>query len=93
MSDLDDLLGQRAALDKQIADAVSAKKAEAREGVARLIANYGFTFADLYGKAKTGKKVAVKFKHPDDGRTWTGRGKAPRWVEELRSAGREPVKL
>lgn len=38
------------------------------------------------GPAKGGK-VAVKFRHGDD--TWTGRGRTPRWLAALESAGRK----
>lgn len=32
--------------------------------------------------------VPPKYRHPDTGETWTGRGKAPRWVTEAEAAGR-----
>jgi DNA-binding protein H-NS len=31
--------------------------------------------------------VPVKYKHPNTGATWTGRGKPPRWVVEAEAAG------
>lgn len=33
--------------------------------------------------------VPAKYRHPDSGQTWTGRGKAPRWVTEAEAAGRK----
>jgi DNA-binding protein H-NS len=44
-------------------------------------------------KAKKGdkptKKVAPKFRHPDDpGIVWSGRGKTPVWLRELEKKGR-----
>lgn len=33
--------------------------------------------------------VPVKYRHPDTGETWTGRGKAPRWVTEAEANGRK----
>lgn len=37
---------------------------------------------------RKGAKVAVKYRHPDDhSKTWTGRGVAPKWMQELLSAG------
>lgn len=40
--------------------------------------------------ARKGAKVAVKYRHPDDpNKTWTGRGVAPKWMQELQNAGRE----
>jgi len=36
----------------------------------------------------TRKPVAPKFRNPETGDTWTGRGKAPRWITEAESAGK-----
>ena len=33
--------------------------------------------------------VPPKYRHPDTGETWTGRGKAPRWVTDAEAAGRK----
>lgn len=40
-------------------------------------------------KTKTGKStVAPKYRDPDTGATWTGRGRAPLWMAAKLSAGR-----
>ena len=40
--------------------------------------------------ARKGAKVAIKYRHPDDpSKTWTGRGVAPKWMQELLSAGHD----
>ena len=40
------------------------------------------------GKAAATKKpVAAKYRHPDSGATWTGRGKAPLWIVESEKNG------
>lgn len=33
------------------------------------------------------KAVPVKYKHPETGETWTGRGRTPRWIVEAEKAG------
>ena len=39
--------------------------------------------------ATTAKRtVPAKYKHPETGATWTGRGKAPRWISEAEAAGK-----
>jgi len=40
-------------------------------------------------KAKTSvsKPVAAKYRQPETGSTWSGRGKAPRWLTEAEAAG------
>lgn len=32
-------------------------------------------------------QVPPKYRHPDSGATWTGRGRAPRWVVDAESSG------
>ena len=39
--------------------------------------------------SKAGKKVAPKYRDPDSGATWTGRGNAPAWVKAAEVAGRK----
>jgi DNA-binding protein H-NS len=36
---------------------------------------------------KVARPVAPKYRHPDTGETWTGRGKAPRWLAAAESSG------
>lgn len=73
---------------EKLADA--ARKAElqsAKEKIASIMREYGLTLADLGGAAKPAKPVKtrapVPMKYRDDatGATWTGRGRAPKWLE------------
>jgi DNA-binding protein H-NS len=55
--------------------------------VQSLISEFGLTQADVFGGKKSrepsaskGKPVAAKYRDPSTGATWTGRGKAPRWI-------------
>lgn len=36
----------------------------------------------------TKRTVPPKYKNPETGATWTGRGKAPRWVSDAEAAGK-----
>ena len=63
-----------------------------------LIKNYDLTVSDLglTGKGPVkrvaGDKrnvVAPKYKDPESGKTWTGRGKSPAWLSAQISAGRD----
>ncbi|MDI1294113.1 MAG: H-NS histone family protein [Methylobacter sp.] len=39
---------------------------------------------------RKGTKVAIKYRHPDDfNKTWTGRGVAPKWMQELLNTGHQ----
>ena len=60
--------------------------AEAKERVLAIMREYGLTVADLgpASKAKSSKpRAPVPTKYRDDatGQTWTGRGRAPKWLE------------
>ncbi len=83
-----ELLAQREALEQAIAQArkneISSAVAKARE----LVAEYGLTAQDIFpargaksGAPKATSKVAAKYRDPATGQTWTGRGKAPKWIE------------
>ncbi|MYM34387.1 H-NS histone family protein [Duganella sp. FT94W] len=59
---------------------------KAKDKIATIMREYGLTIADLGGpaKVKTSKpRAPVPTKYRDDatGQTWTGRGRAPKWLE------------
>lgn len=37
---------------------------------------------------KTKRPVPAKYRHPDTGSTWTGRGKPPRWITTAEAQGK-----
>lgn len=85
---LKELLAQREQLEKAIADARQAEIAGAVSTVRALVAEHGLTVQDIFpgrsGKGTSGKsasKVAPKYRDPSTGQTWTGRGKAPKWID------------
>ena len=86
MTTLAQLLAQKAALEAQIE---AAQKAQVAEGIAKakaIIAEYNLTKEDVFGASakrerKASGSVAPKYKDPISGATWSGRGKAPKWIE------------
>ena len=85
---LKDLLQQREALEQAIAQARKNEISAAVAQVRGLVAEYGLTAQDIFpgrvGKAAAPKqagKVAAKYRDPATGQTWTGRGKAPKWID------------
>ena len=50
-----------------------------------IIEQYGLSASDLFsrkaGVKGGGGKVAPKYRNPSTGETWTGRGKAPKWID------------
>ncbi|PXW17671.1 H-NS histone family protein [Paraburkholderia caballeronis] len=55
------------------------------------IAEYGLTEKDIFGgrrgrpKKKKAQTVAPKYLDPATGATWSGRGRAPRWIANAAS--------
>ncbi len=88
MSNINELIAQREAIDKQIKELQSTQRAEAVAEIKALIAKFELTKADVFGastaatKKSSGKKTAVKAKYRDpvSGKVWSGRGIAPKWM-------------
>src|SRR5574338_740089 len=93
------MAGKYRQLKAQIAkleeEAAAARKVEAPEAVATikaLMAEFGLTAEDLgfksAGKAAKAKGPgAPKYRDPQTGKTWTGRGKPPAWMAVALKAG------
>ena len=86
MATLKELLQKRQDLDKQIAAAKEPGFAVAITDVRQLISHFGVTATDLEivprgENLETKRPVgATKYRDPESGSTWSGRGKAPRWI-------------
>lgn len=93
MSHYKELLKQRDALEQQIAEARQRETSQAVNQVRAIVAEFGLTVQDVFPAGRTATKavrkssgkVAPKYRDPATGATWTGRGKAPRWIGEDRS--------
>lgn len=86
-----------AEIDEKIA-ALEAEKAEMREAVLEegrqrceaIASEYGMTVAELFGFKKTRKgrgTAKPKYRDPKSGKTWSGRGRAPKWIDEHEQGG------
>ena len=87
MTTLAELIKQKEALDSQIANTRQAELSDAISKVKALVAEHGLTEKDVFGGSKETKKssgrskVAAKYRDPSSGQTWSGRGKAPKWID------------
>ena len=97
MSTVAELMAQKAEIEKKIADAQREEKASAIAQVKALMAQHGLTAADLAVRAsstgrataaKTGNKVAAKYRDPATGNSWTGRGLKPNWLKAALESGK-----
>jgi len=91
---LQELLAQKAELEKRIADVQREEKAAAIAQIRQLMQQYGLTLADLGGRVGSaapraeGAKVPAKYRDPATGATWSGRGLQPKWLKAALDAGR-----
>ena len=92
-----ELLAQKAAIEKQIADAQREEKSTAIAQVRALMTQHGLSLSDLSSRAaststrgpKAGGKVAAKFRNPETGDTWSGRGLQPKWLKSALAGGKQ----
>ena len=89
---LSELLAQQAALEAKIAEVRKAKTADAVAKVQAIVAEYGLGQFDVFPasrsitlkdvkEGKVRKLVAAKYRDPETGKTWSGRGIAPKWLQ------------
>jgi DNA-binding protein H-NS len=89
-----ELLAQKAAIEKQIADAQRGARVDAINQVRALMSQYGLSLADLgtrsaaAPRASGTKKVAAKYRNAATGESWSGRGLKPKWLNAALASGR-----
>ena len=95
MATYQELLAQREALDKQIEETRQAESKAATAQVRQLIAEWqlsaedcGFKSTGAASPKKAKQAVAAKYRGPN-GETWSGRGRAPKWLATLEAQGRQ----
>lgn len=88
MTTLKDLIAQKEALEAQIAEQRRKELSEAIAQIRALVDTHDLTSEDIFGgssrRAKSAEKpatkVAAKYRDPISGKTWSGRGLAPKWL-------------
>lgn len=94
MASLQDLLAQKAALEQQINEVQQSTRADAIAKIKALMDENGLTLADLSARAtgspkkESTSKVAAKYRDPESGQTWSGRGLKPKWLQAAVDAGK-----
>lgn len=87
MTTYQELLAQRAELEKKIEAERAIERAKALTTVRELCAEHGITADDLAPSASKKQPratgvVPAKYRDPATGATWTGRGKEPTWIRD-----------
>lgn len=83
MSTYSEYMQQIADLQKKAEEARGAEIAQAKAEIAELMQKAGLTLADLEDSKpsrKVSAPVAAKYRDPVSGQTWSGRGRAPKWL-------------
>jgi len=86
---LDDLLAQKQALETKIEQARAAARAEDLALVRKLIERHGLTVGEVFpghraprsARSSAETEAAPKYRDPRTGKTWSGRGRAPSWLQ------------
>ena len=86
MSSYQDYQKQIAELQARAEVARLDEVAEAKAKIQAIMRECGLTIADIGSSSKKGlraqrKQVEIKYKDEATGDTWTGRGRAPKWLE------------
>lgn len=98
MTTLKDLIAQKEALERQIEEAKRSNREEGLSKLREIMEQYSLTAADLNGsvrearastKGKSTGKVAAKYKNPETGDTWSGRGLKPKWLKAAIEGGKK----
>lgn len=81
---LEEMNAAKQQLEKLVVEKQAEGKREGIKQIQSIMATYGLTVDDLSrtsSKPRQGHTVAPKFRDPATGATWTGRGKAPKWID------------
>ncbi len=96
MSNLQELLAQRAELERKITETQKSQRAAAIAKIRELMAENGLTLEDFGGKSTSvsrqngaaSKKAPIKYRDAS-GNSWSGRGLQPKWLQEAINSGRQ----
>jgi len=94
----DELIDLKARIDIQLEKLEAQRKADALDAARKAAEEYGFSLEELSGGKKAGKGKLVKgipkYAHPDDAsKTWTGKGRKPKWFDDALAAGITPAQM
>ncbi len=91
MATLQELMAQKVLLEKQIEETRAAEIAEAVAQIRSIMSAYDLSQADIFAKARKSNagsstvaklsKVAAKYRDPESGKEWSGRGITPKWLQ------------
>lgn len=91
MTTLQELIQQRDALNLQIAEMQQALRSETLAEIRATMREFQIRIEDLGSAGKSDQrtkiKAAPKYRNPETGKTWSGRGKRPQWIHDALADG------
>lgn len=84
---------QMAELQVQLTVARQAEFQAVLEDIRAKVAEYGFTEQEIFGRrlgrSQTPHSLSpAKYRDPQSGATWSGRGRAPNWIKDAKNRDR-----
>lgn len=93
----DQLLAQKAEIDRQLAEARQKEIAQAVIEINERMDRLGMTVTDLTrgraAEAPLRHRLKAKYRNPKTGETWAGRGHQPQWFKDAVAKGAKPESL
>jgi len=94
----EELLDLKARIDIQLDKLEAQRKTDALDAARKAAEEFGFSLEELAGGKKAAKGKLVKgmpkYAHPDDAsKTWTGKGRKPKWFDDALAAGITPEQM
>ncbi|EDT00718.1 histone family protein nucleoid-structuring protein H-NS [Burkholderia ambifaria IOP40-10] len=88
MNEYEQLKARADALAKEVERARCQERQGVLDDVREKVGRYGLQVVEIYGEAQVRalqclgnrRKIAPKYRDPESGATWTGRGLEPRWI-------------
>jgi DNA-binding protein H-NS len=83
MNHLDELIAKKAEIEEKIAAIKRDERGMAVRQAQELIRQFDLTARDLFAHTettKTRKVLPAKYRDPVSGKTWSGKGRAPKWI-------------
>ncbi|MCA8306778.1 H-NS histone family protein [Burkholderia seminalis] len=79
-----ELRAKMALLQEQVEAARLAERGKVLTQVRELVESYALTESEVFSRRRITaptRKVPPKYRNPETGETWTGRGRAPVWID------------
>ncbi|MCA8022750.1 H-NS histone family protein [Burkholderia metallica] len=83
MSTYQTLLAQRAVLETEIQNAKAAARETVLAEVKRMVLEFNLSAREIFGgsKARKHQPARARYRDPETGATWSGRGRPPAWID------------